>query len=163
MYTDMDTDTQTSFIPKHPLAEERVRSGGPSINIFLLIALVLFIASIVGAGFVYFYKTSLETQITESKKNLEENRAAFEPEFISNLQTVDRRLKSASQVLANHMTVSPLLDVIGKSTLKSVQFTRFTHTIVGSGANAKIEVKMSGKAVNYDAIALQSDSLTQSK
>jgi len=47
--------------------------------------------------------------------------------------------------------------------LKSIQFTKFSYTITGSGPTAKINVLMSGKSQSYTAIALESAKLAENK
>lgn len=158
----MDQNFQTSFIPKRPVTEDRpVRSS--SVSVFLFIAVVFLIASIGSAAFVYIYKTSLTRQVAQMKDDLDKAKGAFEDDFIKDLQTIDRRINTANQVLAGHIAVSPIFQALQQSTLKSIQFTKFTYKITGSGQSSQIDVDMSGKAQSYTSIALESDQLTKNK
>lgn len=158
----MEGDFQTSFIPKKPLSEDRVQTTKP-VSIFVFIATIIFFASLLGAGLMYFYKASLIRSVSVSKVNLDKAKEAFEGDFIKELQDFDRRISASNEILSNHVTLSPIFEALGLATLKSVQFTKFSHKITGTGNSAKILVTMSGKADNYTAIALQSDQLTQNK
>lgn len=158
----MEGDFQTSFIPKKPLSEDRVQTTKP-VSILVFIATIIFFASLLGAGLMYFYKASLIRSVSISKSNLDKAKEAFEGDFIRELQDFDRRISASNEILSSHVTLSPIFEALGVATLKSVQFTKFAHNITGSGTSAKIVVTMSGKADNYTAIALQSDQLTLNK
>lgn len=158
----MDQNFQTSFIPKKALAEDRVERP-KSVSIFLFLGTILLIASIIGAGFVYFYKTTVERKIVQQKADLQKAEGAFEGDFIQELQTIDRRINAANEVLSNHIIVSPIFDVLSQSTLKSIQFTKFSYNVVGSGSSAEVRVQMSGRATGYTAVAIESDELTKNK
>jgi hypothetical protein len=158
----MDPQAQTSFIPKRALAEDRAPRQ-KTVSIFSFIATILFIASIIGAGAMYFYETSLRANVAGMQETLTKAKDAFEETFLQQLQVVDRRMNAASDVLENHVVVSPIFSALQQSTLKSIQFTKFVYAVDGSGPSASILVKMSGRAQNYNALALQSDELTKNK
>ncbi len=158
----MDQNFQTSFIPKRALAEDRIERP-KSVSVFLFFATIIFIASLIGAGFVYFYKTSLTNQVAQMKIDLQKAEAAFEGDFIRLLQRTDKRINAANAVLSDHISVTPIFNELRDSTLKSIQFTKFSYTITGSGPTAKITIQMSGKSQSYTAIALQSAKLAENK
>jgi hypothetical protein len=159
----METTFQTSFIPKQPVTEQKQSRASSSVNILLFISIIIFVISVIAAGLVYFYKSTLEKSVAASEEELARAKDAFDGNFITDLQTADKRLRAAGDVLGNHIILSPIFEILQSSTLKTVRFTKFTHTVVGTGAGARIEVKMSGRAKDYTAIALQSDALTRSK
>lgn len=158
----MEAQFQTSFIPKKPLAEDRVVQTQP-VSILTFVGTIIFIASLIGAGAVYFMKAGLERSVVSMKSQLEAASGAFEKDFITELQTTDQRINAARTVLGNHVVVSPVFQTLQQSTLKSVQFTKFSYTTSGTGTNAKVDVSMTGRAQSYTAIALQSDALTKNK
>ena len=52
----METKFQTSFIPKAPLlSDQKVRRRGAGTSVFMAIAVIIFLASIGGAGFTLFF------------------------------------------------------------------------------------------------------------
>lgn len=156
------TQFQTSFIPKKALNEERPVRTRP-VSLFLFLATILFVASIASAGFVYFTEAGLKRGVAGMRSDLDAAAAAFESDFIADLQELDRRIASSKKILENHISISPIFESLQTLTLKSVQFTKFEYKITGSGASASIDVKMSGKTDEYESLALQSDSLTKNK
>ena len=158
----MDQNFQTSFIPKRALAEDRVERP-KSVSVFLFFATIIFVASIAGAGFVFFSKTSLTNQVTQMQADLKKAESAFEGDFIQQLQIMDKRINAANSVLANHIAVSPIFAELQTATLKSIQYTKFSYTVAGSGTTANITVQMSGQSQSYTAIALESAQLAQNK
>lgn len=158
----MDNNFQTSFIPKKPLATTSapVRSGGGS---FLsLIAWLLLIAAGVLAGGSYLYRNSLEGSLVRMRADLESARNSFEPSLITELQRLNKRIDSANELINGHVVVTPLFQAISTSTLKSIQFTRFSY-ILPSDTSASVTIRMSGKARDYTSIALESDQLASNK
>lgn len=163
----METEFQTSFIPKKPLSEDRTPSTKP-VSLLIFVSTVIFFASIAGAGIMYFYKVSLAKSVESKKSDLLTAKEAFEGNFITEIQNFDRRLTAANQILANHILVSPIFDALAQATLKSIQFTKFTHSVKGSGPSAQIQVQLEGRVDNYTDLAyahlaLESDALTQNK
>lgn len=160
----MDNNFQTSFIPKKPLAEERVvapaNTGGTSIVSFL--AVLVFIAALAASGGVYFYRASLKKTIASQVVQLAAARDAFEPSLITELKRLDRRIGSSTDIVGKHIIVSPIFQALELNTLKSIQFTRFTYT-VPADPKMPVTVKMSGKARDYASIALESDQLATNK
>lgn len=157
----MDKEFQTSFIPKKPLAEERTSTRHP-VSVLNFIVTIVFIFSIVAAVGTYFYKVTLAKKVDNMNEQLALAKDRFEPALISDMQTLDRRLNASEQILANHIIVSPIFKSLQDLTLKSVSFTKFDYSI-GETGTKEITVLMSGKATGYDAIALQSDALSQNK
>lgn len=156
------SDFQTSFIPKKPLAEERAPAqAAPKRGLLSLIAGIVFFATIAAAGGVYLYRASLASQVAELSASLDRARSAFEPSLVETLQTLDKRLTAAKEVLANHVTISPIFQSLEDLTLKSVRFTKFTYAIPED--TKLLTVTMTGTARSYTSIALQSDMLGRNK
>jgi len=151
----MDQNFQTSFIPKKPMIRERTISSQP-VSIFFVISLFILFVLLLITGGLYFYKGILKKEIAglEQSLNLEKNR--FEPSKIAELQLLDRRLRASSQILASHVAVSPIFDALEQITMKTVRYTRFSYDL-GADNSSFVQVKMSGQAIGYRSIALQSD------
>ena len=157
----MDTNFQTSFIPKKPLAEERT-APTKGTSLFSFIATLVFFAALAAAAGMYFYESSLQKSIASDNASLTAARNAFEPSLITTLQTLNRRMTDANTLLNNHVAVSPIFAALEVNTLKSVQFTKFSY-LASSDPTADVTVKMSGVALDYSTIALQSDQLATNK
>lgn len=151
----MDQNFQTSFIPKKPITEEKPVHAR-AVGVSTVVGIVVFFASLVSAGGVYAYKVVLEKQKTEKSASLDIAKGAFEPELISKLQSTDKRLTAANDILSKHISVTPVFDSLQALTLKGIRFNKFNYT-VDSQNSSKIGVKISGIALNYETIAIQAD------
>jgi hypothetical protein len=155
----MDQDFKTSFIPKRPVAPQstgstiaaRQKGGG----IFILIAVVVFVAALLAAGGVFAYKSYLASNLEEVKISLDRARDIFEPETIASLQVLDRRIDAAETVLARHVAVSPIFDLLKDITYSNIQYTQFTYAINESTGDVLIE--MTGRASGFSWVGVQAD------
>ncbi len=158
----MDTNFQTSFIPKKPLAQERVpvvASGG---NIVSFIATLIFLAVVASAGGLYFYRINIKKTIADQRVQLNAAKNSFEPKAIAEYKQLDRRMTSANTIIENHIVVSPIFNALELNTLKSIQFTKFSY-LTPSNPKQPVSVQMQGKARDYASIALESDQLATNK
>jgi hypothetical protein len=157
----MEQNFQTSFIPKKPIIKERATSSRP-VSILLIISLFILFTVLLASGGLYFYKGITAKRIAkmESDLNLAQNR--FEPSKISELQVLDKRMRAGSEILANHIAVTPIFELLEKITMKSVRFTKFTYTLEEE-QGLVVSVNMSGITTGYRSIALQSDIFAQNK
>ncbi len=155
----MEKEFQTSFIPKKPLAEERGQAPvrAPAANIFNVIAVIVFLIAAVGAGATYFYKLTLQKQVESARQSLIKARNEFEPSTVADLQALDKRITASREIIRNHIVMAPIFQDLSTLTLQSIRFTKFTYAITGTGATKAIDIKMSGVAQNYNALAVQSD------
>lgn len=153
----MDKEFQTSFIPKKPILEKetaRMPSGGG--GLVNLIALVIFIASVLAAGGSYFYRASVEARVAEYKESLQRARNAFEPSLITELQTLDKRMRAATDILSTHIAVSPIFELLGDITLPTVRYSDFSYEFNPENRHL-VDIKLTGEAKGYNFIALQAD------
>jgi len=157
----MEQNFQTSFIPKKPMIERRAVSSRP-IGFFTVVSIFIFFTVIIASGGLYFYKSVLVKNITQMENDLKLAQGRFEPSEIVQLQTLDKRLNASSQILTNHLDISPIFETLQSITMKTISYTNFSYDSGDSG-NAKIAVKMSGIAVGYQSIALQADLFSQNK
>lgn len=153
----------SSFIPKEPV---KTTDGGRdsrkkhSVDIFLFIAGIIFVFSLLLAGGMYGYKYYVEKNLADKRQELEEARAAFEPKLIEELDQLDARLSVAQTLLEEHTALTPAFRIIGENTLQSVQLTNFTITENEEGG-ASVTAK--GEAEDYSGVALQSDVFGESE
>ena len=157
----MDQNFQTSFIPKKPIVNERAISARP-VNFFFVFSILILFVVLLGTGGIYFYKLNVAKNVADMQNSLATAKQRFEPSKIAALQVLDKRLHAATTILSNHIATAPIFDAIGKITMKTVRFTKFSYDL-GSGKNAKVDIKMSGIAVGYRPIALESDLFAQNK
>lgn len=157
----MDQNFQTSFIPKKPIVKEREISSRP-VSIFLIISLFILLTVVLATGGLYFYKKYEEKNIAsmENTLNLAKNR--FEPSKITELQVLDKRLRASSEILSKHMAMTPIFGVLQQLTMKTIRFTKFSYNM-GTDKDPTVKVSMSGVAIGYRSIALQSDLFAKNK
>ena len=156
----MEQNFQTSFIPKRPMMPEQVRTSH-SLGLFSVIAIFIFLTMLVATGALYLYKGMLGKKIDSRQSALALAKNRFEPSRISQLQVLDKRLKAASEVLNGHITVSPIFKALEAITMKTVRYTKFNYVL--GDRNERVEIKLSGLAVGYRSIALQSDLFAKNK
>ncbi len=149
----MDPQVQASFIPKKSLDVSASRSGG-SFGLVFLIALLVFIASLVAAGSAFLYTQYLNTSLASKTKSLALAEGAFDPGTIQELVRIDNRLTQSKTLLAKHVAVSNIFTFLSQQTLEQVSFSNFEY-ILGEDGIAKISLK--GTANSFATVALQSD------
>ncbi len=157
----MEQNFQTSFIPKKPIVESRSTPSKP-ISFSLVISIFALFAMILSSGGLYFYKDILNKNIVQMKKDLDIAKNRFEPSKINQLQDLDKRLNASKNILSNHIAISPVFKALQDVTMKTVRYTKFSYSF-GSDKDMKVTVKMSGVALGYKSIALQSDLFTEDK
>lgn len=136
-------------------------SGAPStINLFSLLATVLFIIAIALSGGVYFYQGIVQKQIDNASASLDRAKAAFEPDTINQIVRLDTRIETGKKLLASHISITPFFDLLSSITLKSVRYKDFSFSYAAAD---KISVSMKGQATSYAAVALESDLLNTQK
>ncbi len=156
----MDPRFQTSFIPKKPIvAQSSVRTPA-NINLFALIATVIFVTTLAVGGAAFFYERVLAKQIESDKASLERARGAFDPELIAQIVRFDTRIETARKLIEQHVSVGPLFQFVADITLPSVRFNNFEFSYLSP---EEVEVSMTGQAKSYASVALQSDVLNDQK
>ncbi len=157
----MDQNFQTSFIPKKPMIEKTAISREP-IGLFTIVAIFIFFIVVIITLGLYFYNGYLERNIVQMENDLNLAQNRFEPSKVLQLQVLDKRLRAASQILSKHVTISPIFQALQALTMKTVSYNKFDYEL-NNGKNSKILVKMSGTALGYQSIALQSDLFSKNK
>ncbi len=123
------------------------------------IASLVFIASIVAAGGMYFWKSTLESSQQKYKDQLVEREKLFNVDLIEELKRQNVKIDLAKELMANHIAMSQVFDVIGRITIEKV---RFLSMDVAAGTPAEgIKVSLKGYGVNFPVVAYQSDVLGQ--
>lgn len=163
----MEQNFQTSFIPKKPMMEERVKTPR-TVNPLTVVTLFLFFAVLISSGGLFLYKDALAKNITKLENNLNLAKSRFEPSKITQLQVLNKRLDASNDILSKHIAISPIFELLQETTIKTIRYTNFSYS-VDTENSGKILISMSGQSVGYGSnsgyrgIALQSDILTANK
>ncbi|OGI64266.1 hypothetical protein A3H53_03715 [Candidatus Nomurabacteria bacterium RIFCSPLOWO2_02_FULL_40_10] len=151
----MEPNFQTSFIPKKPMVEER-DAPAHSISIFTIIAIFVLFAVILTTGGFYLWREKIKENITQKESELNLAKGRFEQKKIEKLQLLDKRLRASTEILSRHVSITPVFEALSALTMKTVRFNQFSYDL-GTEKDAKVSIKMSGIAVGYRSVALQSD------
>ncbi|PID83637.1 hypothetical protein CSB11_00290 [Candidatus Campbellbacteria bacterium] len=143
----------SSFIPKKEFKkkEERTRRG-PRLNIFFLIALIIFLSTAIASGGVYFWKKGLQNQNNNYKQELAEKKEAFNIETIKDFSELAKRIDSAEVLLKKHYNLIPIFRYLEKNTLVDVTLTEFL--LEENKQDIKVQAK--GTASDLSDLQLQS-------
>jgi hypothetical protein len=155
----MDPQVQSSFIPKQSLDISATRSGS-SFGLVFLIALLVFIASIIAAGGSFAYTQYLNSQISSKSQSLALAEGAFDPGTIQDLVRLDSRLNQSKALLASHVAVLGVFTLLSQQTLANVSFGNFGYDLNPDGT---AKITMTGTADSFSTVALQSDQFGGSK
>jgi hypothetical protein len=164
----MEPKFQTSFIPKKPLTGG---SGGQkpphSISIILTIGIIVFLVSIVGAGFTLVYEKILDSQQSQYQVDLTKEQDQFNTTLISTLNRANTKIGIAESLIQNHLAVSEIFSIISQLTVASVEWKSFTFNapdpglvaaaVASGGTPPGATISMQGETDSYYSVAYQSD------
>ena len=153
----MEPKFQTSFIPKRPIVSTSGTGFTPvhTTNIFSVIATILFVATLVVSGGLFFYKNVLTNQIALADKSLNDTRVAFQPEKINELIATNSRIIATKNLLNQHIVLSQLLILLQNLTVKKIRFTGLTFASKTTENNKSPSLSLTGEAQSYNSIAEQ--------
>ena len=155
----METNFQTSFIPKRPLIPQvniRPKSGA---SILIVIAVFIFIISVGGAGFTFVAKSILLKNQEQDKIDLADNESRFNVPLIEELKKANIKIDLAKELLKNHIVVSEVFNMISGLTVEGVRFTSFDFSAPDAlnQAGKSFRINMKGVANTFSSVAFQSD------
>jgi len=144
------------FMPHEaPVVSSAARQKGQGMKeLFLLISIVLFIASAALAAGVFLYEQYLTTSSASKIDQLARAEAAFEPALIRELTRLDDRMRSANEILGDHIAPTAFFSMLEQSTIATVAFSSLTFSAKEPGT---MTIEMQGVAASVNAIALQAD------
>ncbi len=158
----METKFQTSFIPKKPMismgASPKVSHRG--VSLFMTFSVIIFILSLGGVGATYAWKQYLITTQAQYKQQLADREKQFNIDLIEQLKQSNVQIDLAKQVLANHIALSQIFDIITRFTSENVRFLSMDVT-APAGGQGDIKLAMRGYGTSLIAVAFQSDVLGQ--
>lgn len=143
------------------MVPERTVKSKP-VGLLTVLSLLIFFTALISTVALYLYKETLEKNIVRMENDLNLAKARFEPEKISQLGLLNKRLEAGQAVLSKHIAISPIFTALSNVTMKSVRYTKFSYGIEGE-RDVKVVVKLEGVASDYRSVALQSDLFSSSK
>lgn len=140
--------------------QKTIKHGGGA-SVFMFISVIIFILSLAGAGFTFFWKDVLVKQQASYQVELEKAEKRFDIALIEKLKKVNTKIDLANQLLKKHIAVSEVFDIMNSLTTEGIRFDNFEFTSpIATGDSARITVKGTGNS--FSSIAWQSDVLGQS-
>lgn len=159
----MEPKFQSSFIPRGPISTSANSLSMPvrrsERSFFFLFSSGLFILSLIFAVGVFGYKYFLNYRITQMKSELEEARAALEPETVNELIKLNDRLLSTESLIKRHKVILPLFDFFQSATPKTVRYTNLNFNSTPQG----IIINLEGQARSYAALSVAADVLNKAE
>jgi hypothetical protein len=163
----MEPKFQTSFIPKKTSNPSNgfnvAKSAHRGTSVYMAIAVIIFVISLGAVGAAYAWQQYLSSQQIQYKKDLADREKQFNTKLIGDLKQVNVQIDTAKNVLANHVALSQLFDVLQKLTIEKVRFTTLSVTMPGPESKSQndLSVIMQGYGTNLSAVAFQSKVLSE--
>lgn len=129
-------------------------------SVLSIVAVSVFSIAVILAIVVFIYQRSLVRDINTMNAKLVSARTAFEQGFIDELIKLDRRISAASEVLSSHTVTTPIFSLLENDTIQGVSFSDFSYAL---DEKKQPSISMKGQAVNFLAIASQSDVFSADK
>lgn len=163
----METHFQTSFIPRRPipnapgsLAPQVPKKHRDGTSVFMMIAIVIFVCSLLSIGVVYGWKQYLLGAQVQLEKDLALRQREFNLDQISLIKAQSTKITLAKNLLTNHLATSKIFSVISQLTSESVRFLSLDLT-VPVGTAAPFQMTLLGYGRDFPSVAFQSDVLNQ--
>ena len=121
-------------------------------DVLIFVSAIILAASLALAAGVYLYAKAIDGKLNKAKQSLQILQTELTGRTVEELKILDAKLRAASEILHKHVAVSEIFRSLERLTLKSVQFTDFDFQKDEKGAR----LKLSGKALNVNAVAFQS-------
>jgi len=148
----------SSFIPKKNPVETETKKRS-TVGLFFVLALIVFVSAVVSWGGVALYKQSLLAEEKKLEDSLKKAQDSFEPGLLNIFEELDKKIKTAEVLLTQHDVLVPFFRSVEQLTLIGVQYNSVSYSREGG----RHLVSMNGRAVDFPAIALQADELSEDK
>lgn len=127
---------------------------------FLVIAFVVVGITILMAVGVFIYGRFLQGEADKKAAELQYAQQSVNEDTVEGFLRLKNRLMSATSILDKHIVLSEFFTVLENLTLKGVRFTALGITVT---PDRGAEVKMSGVARDFNALAAQSAAFANDK
>lgn len=146
----------TSFIPQRPTGGKIKSRGVRKIYLLAMIAYILFFATVLAAGGVFFFKLAVEKDLAAQQKNLATEKSKFNQSDIVNVIEMNKRLTMAKDRMDKHISVLSILEALEHSAIQTVNFDSFDYKRPNDAAPV---VTFSGTSDTFDSLLFQREVL----
>ncbi len=130
------------------------------VNMFLVVAFIVAGIVILMAVAVFAYGQFLHSEAEQKAAELNAAQAGVSQDTVAGFLRLKNRLTSADTILSQHIALSQFFSVLENLTLASVRFTALGVTVTPDhGA----DIKMTGVAKDFNALAAQSAAFASEK
>ena len=157
----MEPKFQTSFIPKNPVFPTGAGTNNnnreqynSSISFLSIVALILFLLSVISSGGLFFYSKLQQKSIIELKESLALEKASFSESTTKDLILFSDQLKVVKLLLDKHLILSNIFIIMQSSTIPNINFTEISFDTKTEGV---VSVDFEGQSTSYEHIAKQSE------
>ncbi len=152
----MEPGAAPSFIPQDAttVRSSRRLEGGGLNDLFLLISIVLFIASLALGGAAFLYGQYLQSQSNSKYQQIQKAKADFNSGTIQQISRVANRIHATETILNAHIAPSAFFSALNQTTLMTVSFKTLDFETVDP---THLTIKMEGVAQSVNSIALQAE------
>ena len=151
----MNSKIRSSFIPKKAIATKNsTLKKYRSFNILTFVATIVFVVSLAASGGVFIYERLIENSIDQKGIELDSARQTIDIGLINEFKALDRKLRTAEELLGRHTAMTLFFDFLESSTLQNVQYNEFNYEFNTDGV---IIINMEGIARSFNSLTLQSD------
>jgi hypothetical protein len=150
---------QSSFIPKEPVTAEVFKKK--KAGVLGILAVSLFIFSIIVSVGAYVYKGIVRSGIENLKSQLSESEKSIDKKTIDELSDFSKKLDITKSIVLKHTVLSNFLNELASSTVSSVKFNDFDYKFADNSKT--LSVLMRGEAASYATVALQESIFSKDK
>jgi hypothetical protein len=150
----MPNPFDTSFIPQQPLLKvEGTSQRKEPLNIALIVAIIIFIATAITGGGLYYWKTQVMKKVEAKGIELKEAEKYFRAQDIDMFKHLQVSLDTAKRLVDEHTIFSVVFDLIEERAAQNIALT-------GLGYSQEVDgtvVTLSGQSPSYAALYFQID------
>ncbi|HUO56468.1 MAG TPA: hypothetical protein VMU27_03485 [Candidatus Paceibacterota bacterium] len=146
----------TSFIPpdatKPSESPHYYKSGSGLIDLFAVLAFMLFIASAALAAGMFLYLQYTNNLSASKQASIKQAETEFDPSLVQQLTDLDNRMNAAQSILGAHLAPTLFFSALNASTLQTIAFGTLS---LDATDPSKITLEISGVARDVNGVALQ--------
>jgi hypothetical protein len=129
-----------------------------TIRVFSLLGTLLMTLSFIATAGVFFYKDYLQKQLSAAQVELDSISSSDNEKKMAEIETYDRKLSVAHNILDNHIAVSRIFTELESVTKQTVQFKSFDYLY---DPGFEVEVTLTGDTQELKSVALQKMQILQ--
>lgn len=150
----------TSFVPKQPLQATPVRRQKSGMNLLMLIGISLFGLAVLACAAIFALEFVLTNTRDTKLQQLTQAQQAVNMTEVEEFIRLKGRLAAVTPLLDKHVRISNFFSVLEASTLTSVRFNSLNISVA---EDRTAEIRLTGVARSFNALAAQSTEMSKEK